>query len=435
MPALKILPHYQATLRRLWELSRPGIRLDLEAMRRVNAALGNPCASFQSILVAGTNGKGSTAAMLSEILAAAGYKTGLYTSPHLTSYRERVVMKDINGALPFDEAAWRRGFAEVESAIASSGASLTQFEILTALCFCVFRESKPDIAVLEVGLGGRLDATNVADPVLSLICAIDYDHKEYLGHTLESIAREKAGILRRDAICLALNQAENVTDVFRAEAARIGAALELVSPGEALSLSLAGQEFAIGGERFTCGLPGAHQAANGALAIAGAKALRARGFGISDEAIRAGIARTRWPARCEVLSRAPAVLVDGAHNPHGARALAGALAGLKLDSPRRIVFGALEGKDVPGILEALSGSADEWIFCRSADPRAIAPDRLAELAGAHLPREARLHASGSAAQACRLALSRLREAGGSLVVAGSLTVAGEARRVLKRVLP
>jgi dihydrofolate synthase/folylpolyglutamate synthase len=426
---VNVFPHYQSALSCLWKMATPGIRLDLKAMRQVAEALGNPWKAYPCILIAGTNGKGSTASMLAEILAISGLKTGLYTSPHLISYRERFCIKTISGNLPFHENTWCRAFAKVKQAVEDCGVSLTQFELLTAMAFLYFLEEKIDVAVLEVGMGGRLDATNVVDPILSIVTIIDFDHQEYLGNTLSAIAREKAGIFRKNVPAFTLLQNEEALNTLKSEAEQKGALLQVVESGTMQSLSLEGQSFVYQGKLYWTSLLGVHQVQNASLVIESARYLQKASFPISEDAIALGLAKAQWPARFEILRKKPVVVLDGAHNPHGALALANLLHASQLPKPHLLILGILEGKDALGILQALSGWADEIIFCRSFSPRAIAPEKLFEMGEALFPKK-KFHLAKRVGEACKRAFSILN-GNGTLCVAGSLTVAGEARRLLQ----
>ncbi len=425
--AVKV-PHYQATLTRLWKMAKPGIRLSLEPMHELVKRLGEPWKSFPSVLIAGTNGKGSTAATLSEILYRSGYKVGLYTSPHLASYRERIIIKDPSTSEVWNERAWCHNFFQLDETILQMVESFTQFEILTALAFLLFADQHVDIAILEVGLGGRLDATNVIEPNLSVITPIDKDHAEYLGDSLQAIAREKGGILRTKKTTLTFQHALAATETLRDHAQAIGSQLVEVVPGELQSISLEKQRFTFQEQKYEQGLLGAHQVVNASLAIEAARALRTQGFKIDEEAIRLGVRQACWPARCEVISRHPTLLIDGAHNPHGARALVQTLEALPLEKPRVLLLGVLEDKDSSGILRELLPWGDEIVLTRSSHPKAMLSEKLGSLLESLTP-EKKFQLTQRVGEGCRVALSSLRN-GGTLCVAGSLTTAGEARRLL-----
>lgn len=421
-------PHYQSTLSELWRIANRGIRLDLEPMRILSAALGDPWRSYPCVLVAGTNGKGSTCAVMSEILSSAGYRVGLYTSPHLSFYRERVVIKERGKVLPVHEPVWCSSFSRVHEAVHQVSQSFTQFEILTALAFTMFQEEEVDIAILEVGLGGRLDATNVAKPMLSVFTSIDHDHHEYLGNSLSSIAREKGGILREGGSAISAAQHDEVITVLQREAHRMRAAVSFIHPGKRLARTPQGQSFEYEGKQFEQSLIGDHQIENASVAIAAARQLRTHGFHVTEDAVATGVKNARWPARLECLFRSPDVFVDSAHNPAGSRALVLSLNSLELPRPHILILGILEDKEVSEMLSALEGWGDVWIFTQSFSPRALSPLVLGSKTQS-LGIKKEVEVSGRVGEACRRALSLVNREG-TIVAAGSLTTAGEARRLL-----
>jgi dihydrofolate synthase/folylpolyglutamate synthase len=386
------------------------VLLGLDRICAVLDRLGNPERRPFTVQIAGTNGKGSTAAMTEAILRELGYRTGLYTSPHLCRFTERI---RIDGR----EADGDR-LAELDLAIAaaarSAGVPLTYFEIATALAFQAFADAGVEVAVLEVGLGGRLDATTAAAPVATAITGIALDHTDVLGDTVEEIAREKAGIAR-PGVPLLLGAMPPAAELAIAEVARnVGAPVLRVGtdfrgPPVAPALALAG----------------AHQAANAALAAALARAAaRAAGRPFEDDgadaaAVARGLAAVIWPGRLE---RVGDVLLDCAHNPDGARALAAALDALP-PGRRALVFSVVAGKDARSMLAALGPRWDRVIATRSRNPRALPPETLAALAG-----PSTVTAADPVA-----ALAAARQAagpGGMVVVAGSVFLVGEVRAAL-----
>lgn len=424
----------------LQKISKPGMRFDLSAMRELSRRLGDPWRSFPSILIAGTNGKGSTAAVLSEILAQSGRSVGLYTSPHLSSYRERLQIIRVRPYLGFvkpdagserwvSEAAWKPAFDKLSDSFDEIENRFTEFEILTAMAFLVFQEAKVDIAVLEAGLGGRLDATNIADPILSVITTIDYDHKEILGNTLSQIAYEKAGILRPGKPAIALEQEPEAQNSLIHESNSKKSELSFVKPGRLLSMSIDGQQFEYDGALYRQKMLGKHQVANASLAIEAAKRLNVLGYSISGANIKDGVRLADWPARMEILSESPLTICDGAHNPQGCRLLALSLNALRLPRPHILILGILEEKDVAGMVRALASWGDRWIVTRSDSPRAVPCSALAEIIRKEIP-EKPLMISPKVAEAYQTALN---ETGGNGIIcfAGSLTVAAAARQILK----
>ena len=357
----------------LFARQRFGVHPGLDRVRELLSRVGNPQASFQTVLVGGTNGKGSAAAVLASILKADGRHTGLFTSPHLTHFAERFQVNGQDLSQETVDAALGRLRPHAEAAGA------TFFEIVTAMGALLFAEAGVQVAVMEVGLGGRLDSTNVLDPVLSVITNVALDHTDILGNTLEAIAAEKAGILRADRPAVT-GVAADLLPLLRATNAdlwAVGGELEL----DTRSLGWQGAQVSVGlpgtALSFHTPLLGAHGARNAALAAAAAWRL-----GVGEGAIRGGAAAAHWPGRLEVLPwRGGRVLLDGAHNPDGARALAAALRDLGV-SPLPVVFGAAGDKDVEGVVAALRPLASHVILTQAVlSPRAAPAAVLAPLFG------------------------------------------------------
>ena len=414
---------YAEALARLLALrggEHAGMRPGLARVETLLEALGNPERRYTLVQVGGTNGKGSTAAMLAAILRAAGRRVGLFTSPHLVSFRERI---RIDGeAIGEDDVA--DGFDAIATLIARLDA--TMFEATTALALDHFAREGVDIAVLEVGLGGRLDATTVGAPAVSAIARIDLDHQDVLGSTLSAIAREKAAIIR-SGVAVASAQAPEAAAVLLARAAETGVRLHM--EGRELSVrvtarDLAGQTLDLAGPGWRVHdaripLLGTFQPSNALLAVSAARALD-----VTPAAIRAGLARARWPGRFEVLRAGDRhVVLDGAHNPGGARALAASLAEWFGDLPLTLVFGALRDKDAAGMLAPLAVRARRVILTASSSPRAAAPEALR----AHVPAgPGCVETAASPAEALALAARPPRTP--ILCVAGSLSLVGDVLR-------
>ncbi|HVO19218.1 MAG TPA: cyanophycin synthetase [Anaeromyxobacter sp.] len=386
------------------------MRFGLERMERALTALGHPERRYPVLHVAGTNGKGSTCAMAAAALSAAGHRVGLYTSPHLARFNERIA---VNG-VPLDDAALAARIVEVRRACPWHEAGgeddrLTYFEFATLVGLLEFAVRGVSVAVVEVGLGGRLDATNaVAAPAVAAVARIGLDHTQLLGDTVELVAREKAGIFKPGVPAVVHgDQPPGVLEVLRAEAARVGAPF-LVAP--------AGWEGAIG-------LRGPHQRANAGLAAAALRALASRGVRVGEEDIARGIAGAAWPGRLEDIG---GVLLDGAHNPQGAAALAAALGAMYPGRPVELVFGVLADKDLGGMLDALRPAVRRLHVCAPASPRARPVEEVLALAR---PRglDADVHQGLLEALEC----ARRAAADGALVcVGGSLYLVGEARGIL-----
>ncbi len=379
-----------AILRRLEGL---GIRLGLEKVRELLARFGNPERAVPTVLIAGSNGKGSTSALLASITRAAGYRTALYTSPHLERVEERL---QLDGA-SIESAALGRLLARIVLTTERKGNGLpTYFEAMTLAAFLWFAEERADLSVLEVGLGGRLDATNVAEPILSLITSISLEHREMLGDTLTAIAREKAGILRPGRPAIAWIEASEAMTSVRTEAARVGARLDsaptLVRIVAVRSRGWDGQEVELetpnANYSLELALPGAHQLRNVGLAVAAAEELADLGWNrIDDVAITRGVATCRWPGRLESIQfdigdgSAKRVVLDAAHNPEGAEMLGRFLAERLAETGERVdlLLGLLGDKDAAEMLGHLVPHAARIVLTAPPSPRAKNPADLAML--------------------------------------------------------
>ena len=354
-------------------LKDAGIRPGLGPVRRLLGRLGNPQQRYRSLLVGGTNGKGSIAATLASVLQAAGYRVGLYTSPHLIDFRERI---RVDGAMIPEEALRRR----IRQTRRANHEGVTYFEFTTALAFLHFARCRVDVAVLEVGMGGRLDATNVIRPELSVISNIAMDHAEFLGPRLEDIALEKAGIIRRGGVCITaatqppvLNVLEAVCREKKARLLRVGREIRIrAKRGGLFDFRSQGMQ----GKNLTTALKGPHQRENMACALGALGVLRDRGFAIGGEAVRRGLADVRWEGRLEIVAQSPTVLLDGAHNVAGAAALKRALGEFRY---RRLilVLGILADKDWRGMIRRLAPLAHQVILTRPPEERAQAPETMA----------------------------------------------------------
>jgi dihydrofolate synthase/folylpolyglutamate synthase len=438
------------------ELSQtPSHKFDLAHMRVLLGALGNPEKRFPTVLVAGTNGKGSTSATLASILRASGLKTGLYISPHLVSINERI---RLNGDPIADDQ-----FAVIHDVVDRTAERLVSegdlpwhpsfFEMLTAMAFEYFARSRPDIAVLEVGMGGRLDATNVVDPRLSVITDIALDHQKYLGETIVEIAREKAGIIRPNGVVVTLPQLPEANDIIgnaildaNARAMNAVPFVPPVSPGSAEWSIIEGQNKSprqrypldVMGQKITVESPlvGRHQLRNLALAIAAAVELHDQGFSqITPRSIEQGIRQTQWPGRFQVIppdENHPEYVLDVAHNPAGAWALRSTLSSSYPDAGNSrsltMIFGVMRDKAVQEMTEILFPIADSIIATRADNPRAASPAEI---------RQAAARVSGGTnieeAEDVASALARARKQAGRsglIVVTGSIYVVGEAMRIL-----
>ena len=358
----------------------------------LSARLGNPHLAVPCVHIAGTNGKGSTAAMLESILRAAGLRTGLYTSPHLERINERI---RIHGEIISDElfrAAWTLVHASIESLMAAGklAAHPTYFECVTAMAFSLFAEQRLDFAVYEVGLGGRLDATNIVDPEVAILTPVDFDHENFLGHSIEEIAREKAGIIKPGAWVVSLSERPEARNVIRQRSEELGARFVDVEQAWQIESVQASDGFyratavsALGNKRIAVepGLPGRFQIRNALAAATASSLLAERGFPVNDEAITRGIRTVRWPGRLERLSVKPAAYLDGAHNPAGARELWKFWEENFKGRRILLVYGAMRDKAVDEIAGILFPRADQVILTEPRQPRAISAALLAEITG------------------------------------------------------
>lgn len=434
----------------------PAHKFDLAHMRVLLRAMNHPEREFPSVLIAGTNGKGSTAATLASILVSSGLQTALYTSPHLLRINERI---RINGEeIADDDFAGLHGeidrFAEELVARGDLPWHPSFFEMMTAIAFAHFARARVDIAVLEVGMGGRLDATNVVEPLVSVITDISLDHQKYLGNSVAEIAREKAGIIRPGGVVVTLPQQPAANDVIGNAILDLGAVgvsavpyVPPVSPASTQCSVLSTQKnpftaegavrilqrypLHIMGKQILVESPlvGRHQLRNVALAIAAAEELGKKGFaGITPEAIEPGIRETHWPGRFQVFASRngwPEVVLDVAHNPAGAWALRSALSERYEDRPLVFVFGAMRDKAISEMADILFPLARRVIATRPENPRAALPEEIQQAGrrtGTEIDEEPDVTA----------ALERARRAAGQdsvLVVTGSIYLVGEAVRL------
>ncbi len=439
---------YQETLSYLFGLQRFGIKLGLENITALLKHLGNPHAGLPAVHVAGSNGKGSTSAFLASVLHQAGYRVGLYISPHLVDFSERIQVNGIpiptekvviftehirervekmtkDGELwpPSDPQLLPEGFDP-------DRATITFFEFTTAMAFLYFREKRVEVAVLEAGMGGRLDATNVINPLLCLITPICVEHQQYLGKTLIQIGKEKAGIIKPRRPLLTSARQPRVLSLFRQRCQ------ELYSPFYAWGKDFSAKE--VGPQvmhfkglshqwpRLFLGLAGSHQVINAALALAAAEVLMDSGFAIEEEHLRHGLAEVKWPGRLELIGEHPRILLDGAHNPAATRVLKNAL---QKGFPRRrliLVMGILADKEIPKMMADLVPLADLLILTRPRMERAAPLELLRARASCFQKPTAERAEVG---QALGHALSEATD-GDLILVSGSLFTVGEARAYL-----
>lgn len=354
-------------------------RLGLDRTRTLLAALGDPQKKLKFVHVAGSNGKGSTCALLERVLREAGYRTGLYTSPYLQDFCERMQV----GGRPISGDTLGRITERVKAAAETMEDHPSQFELATAAALLWFAEERCGIVVLEVGLGGELDSTNAIDaPEAAVITNIALEHTEYLGGTLAEIAAAKAGIIKPGCACICYNSAPEVLDVVRAVCREKNVPLTVADFDKLTPLShdLKGQLFTWDGRRYVTPLLGAHQLRNAAVALETVEVLRLRGWNIPPEAVERGLALVRWPARFEVLSQDPVLILDGGHNPQCAQALVSALEEYLPGEKCIFLLGVLADKDYAAMLDILAPCAGQLLCLTPDSPRALPGSELAALA-------------------------------------------------------
>jgi len=429
---------YEAFLRDFYRLERFGIKLGLDVIADLLCRLGDPQKRFPAVHVTGTNGKGSVCAMVESVLRAAGYRTGLYTSPHLVRFNERIrvegheianadVMRLYDSILPHMQ----------KMAAASPVDHPTFFEATTAMAFQYFDERKVDIAVVEVGMGGRYDATNTVEPAVSVVTRVDLEHAEHLGRTVRRIAREKSGIIKEGRPAVTVDQ-EAIGEI-EARCAQTRSALTVVGRDVRfvrLGSTLEGQRIEVrNGHRHELGIAllGKYQGENAALAFAAIEALRRTGWKVSDEQLLRGFREARWPARFQVVRRDPLVIVDSGHNPPAVKALAESFQELLPGRQAHLVFGAMADKELDAMAGSLLPLAQRLTFVRAGIERAQGAEQLRTVfeqaalrTGLPLPP---VTVSPDVGSAVKAALAGLAPSD-ILMVAGSVYVAGEALEAL-----
>lgn len=427
---------YEAAVRYLMSLLGDirAANFGLSRMQRLMEALGHPERSFRTVHIAGTNGKGSTAAFIESGLRAAGYHTGLYTSPHLVRFNERLKLDGRDSTDEEFSAAVAEVRAANERLLAEAGrqAHPTFFETVTATVFCGFRRANVDWGVVEVGLGGRLDATNVVTPEVAVITSIDFDHEAFLGIRAPAIAAEKAGIIKRGCKLIVSEQHPPAMEVILKRAEELGASVRRVGVDwRAEGISDCGGCFRFDAQPaderpsipVKLSLAGEHQVGNALTAVAALDAIV-----IDASAINAGLASAEWPGRLQTIERDPEILLDAAHNPGGARVLARFLANHRAGRTIRLIYGASRDKAIDEVAGTLFPLAAEVYLTRSQVTRSVRPALLAEITDHH---HANVHLTANLGEAIEAA----RAASGSgdvIVIAGSVFLVGEAIGLLRR---
>jgi dihydrofolate synthase / folylpolyglutamate synthase len=392
----------RAALEWLFGFQNRGVKLGLDNVRALLGSLGHPQAGLRCMHVAGTNGKGSVCAMAAAVARAAGVRTGLFTSPHLVRFNERIQVDGV----PISDDDIVDGLSVIRSKVEAHPA--TFFEITTALAFWHFRRRQVELAVLETGLGGRLDATNVVQrPLASVLTAIDLDHQSLLGQTLSEIAREKAGIIKPGVPVVSGPQSPEVVTV-----------LQTIAGGRQAPLSFVSEPVA----RYDVGLFGSHQRLNAAIALAG---LGAAGFDLPETAVRNGLRDVTWPGRFQRVK--PGLILDGAHNLAASRRLVATWREYRPQGRPLVIFGGLRDKALPEMAAALADIAAEFFLVPVNNPRAVDPGRLA----ASLPPGIPHQVFGSVADALRAADDHRDDYPNEILVTGSLFLVGEVLAILE----
>jgi dihydrofolate synthase/folylpolyglutamate synthase len=430
----------EAALATRWPESR--IEPSLDRITELLDLLGNPQRAYPVILVAGTNGKTSVARMVASVLDAFGLSVGRFTSPHLTSVTERIAV----GEEPVDAARFVDTYVEIAPYLdlvdAHHAHPLSFFEVITALGYAIFADAPVDVAVVEVGMGGTWDATNVVDPAVSVVTPVGLDHQDYLGDTIEEIAAEKAGVVKEGGFVVLADQEPEAAEVLGRRAADVKATVVR----EGVDFGVAQRQVAVGGQLMTLQgiggtyedvflpLHGVHQARNASVALAVVEEFLGGGRGLLDlDTVRTGFAAASSPGRLEIVRRSPTVLLDAAHNPAGARALAAALEDGFSFARLVAVVAVLRDKDAAGLLEALSPVVAEVVVTQNGSPRALDADTLGTVAVDVLGSD-RVEVVPSLVdaieRAVELAESGAPTGGAGVLVTGSVVTVAEARRLV-----
>ncbi len=417
--------NYDQALSYLYDLQKYGIKFGLSSTNSLLKRIGNPQEGLKTIHIAGTNGKGSIAAMLSAMLVRAGFKVGLYTSPHLVRFNERFRLNEQD----IEDEEIMAVFERVR-AVVDEREPPTFFEMTTAMALSLFAAKGVDWAILEVGMGGRLDATNVVQPQLTIISNVSFDHQEFLGSTLSRIAREKAGIIKKQVPLItavkqpvALAVIKTRCSALNAPCYRLGRQIKVRTLGER-RFSYSGLGWRL--EKLHLPLAGRHQVVNAATALGGLEVLERWGYyNLVEEQIREGLVKTRWPGRLELLGMQPPVLLDGAHNYAGIMALRQALQEEYTYRRLIVVLGIMADKDLRGMFLRLAPLADRIILTRPKYERAAEPESLREVAGEFAERTELIRPVGEALErAIGLATSE-----DLVLVTGSLYFIGEVKEI------
>ena len=426
---------YAEALDYIYDLTKYGIKLGLKNIHYLLYLLGEPHKKLKIIHVAGTNGKGSTCSLISSILQSDGYRVGLYTSPHLVDFTERIKInhKPIDRKRVSELLERIKPYIEKVANTPSYGHP-TFFEVITSLAFLYFFEEQVDFLVLEVGLGGRLDATNVCEPLISTITHIDYDHIDKLGDSLGEIAREKGGIIKPEGIVISSNQYEEAYNEIKSMADEKNSLI--YSVGREISYKIVksdikGVTFNLKGiyynyKNLHTSLLGRHQADNAATAITTIEALKIRGVNISEKAIRAGLEKVKWTGRLEIIQNNPTLILDGAHNPSGIRMVQQALKEIFSYHRLILVLAIFADKDYKKMIQIIAPKADLIITSKATSPRAAPPQVIAKEAEKYIEQN-KIIVTENIPQAINCALSNSKK-DDLICITGSLYTVGEAKR-------
>ncbi len=428
---------YDTVINYLYGLQKHGIKLGLENTKKIMDILGNPYKSFHSVHIAGTNGKGSTSAAIASILQENGLRVGLFTSPHLVSFTERIRVNNIR----VEESEVIDTASLIREAISGTDLNPTFFEFVTAMAFHYFSKNTVDWAVIETGMGGRLDATNVIRPQVSIITNISLDHCEFLGNDISDIIFEKAGIIKQGIPLVTSAEmpeaVKQLTDIVRERGSELhvfgrdysGSLLKM--DDKQISFDYTGYK---NYRALSMSLTGKYQLYNACTAIRACEILRQKGFSISDYSIKKGLSSVRLEGRLEQVSKSPYIIVDGAHNPEAARQLAGSIRDLFPGKKIILIIGIMDDKDARGVLHPFMGIAESVILTKPGYERAASPERLAEVAR-DLTRSGKHHipesitATFNISDALGLAKTICRK-DNIILVTGSFYTTGEAKQVL-----
>ena len=426
---------YTKALDYIYDLTKYGIKLGLKNINYLLYLLGEPHKKLKIIHIAGTNGKGSTCSLISSIFQSDGYKVGLYTSPHLVDFTERI---EINHN-PIDRKKVSDLLERIKPSIEKvantpSYGHPTFFEVITSMAFLYFFEEQVDFLVLEVGLGGRLDATNVCEPLISVITHIDYDHMDKLGNSLEEIAREKGGIIKPEGIVISSNQYEEAYNEIKKIADKKNSLIYSVGREiiyKIVKSDIKGVIFDLKGiyheyKNLHTPLLGRHQADNSAAAITAIEALKIRGVNITEKAIRVGLEKVKWTGRLEIIQNNPTLVLDGAHNPSGIKVVRDALKEIFSYHRLILVLAIFADKDYKKMIQILVPNADLIIATKAKTPRATPPRIIAKEAAQYIDQN-KIIVTENIPQAINCALSNSKE-DDLICITGSLSTVGEAKR-------